>query len=104
MKMGANTFYMRSPQEMASLFPDLPLALSNTLEIAERCNVDLIKKATICHFSRFLRDLPLKLTCANFARKVLNENMAAMAEILKFVNGWNMNSKSSTRWGLMPTF
>jgi len=42
MKMGANTFYLRSPEEMASLFPDIPSALSNTLEIAERCNLNLI--------------------------------------------------------------
>jgi len=44
MKMGANTFYLRSPQEMAALFPDIPSALTNTLEVAERCNVNLIQK------------------------------------------------------------
>ncbi len=33
--------YLRSPQEMAELFRDLPEALANTVEIARRCNVVL---------------------------------------------------------------
>ncbi len=34
-------FYLKSGDEMAELFHDHPSALTNTLEIAERCNVDL---------------------------------------------------------------
>ncbi len=33
--------YVKSPQEMAALFPDLPEAIENAGRIAERCNVDL---------------------------------------------------------------
>ncbi|MFP4611091.1 MAG: DNA polymerase III subunit alpha [Thiohalophilus sp.] len=33
--------YLRTPQEMAELFEDLPEALANTVEIAKRCNVEL---------------------------------------------------------------
>ena len=33
--------YLRSAQEMAELFADIPSALSNTVEIARRCNVQL---------------------------------------------------------------
>ena len=33
--------YLRSPREMAELFADLPEAVSNTLEIARRCNLVL---------------------------------------------------------------
>ena len=33
--------YLRSPQEMAELFSDVPSALQNTLEIARRCSLDL---------------------------------------------------------------
>ncbi len=33
--------YLRSPEEMAELFPDLPEALENTVEIARRCTVDI---------------------------------------------------------------
>lgn len=33
--------YLRSPEEMAELFVDIPEALANTVEIAQRCNVVL---------------------------------------------------------------
>ena len=33
--------YLRSAEEMAALFADLPEALENSLEIAKRCNVEL---------------------------------------------------------------
>ncbi len=33
--------YLRNPEEMASLFEDIPEALENTVEIATRCNVAL---------------------------------------------------------------
>ncbi|RZV38576.1 MAG: DNA polymerase III subunit alpha [Chromatiales bacterium] len=33
--------YLRSPEEMAELFADVPEALANTVEIARRCNLDL---------------------------------------------------------------
>ncbi len=33
--------YLKSPEEMAELFSDLPEALENTVEIARRCNVEL---------------------------------------------------------------
>jgi DNA polymerase-3 subunit alpha len=41
MRYESQTFYLRSPQEMSQLFSEIPDALSNTLEIAERCKVDL---------------------------------------------------------------
>jgi DNA polymerase-3 subunit alpha len=34
-------FYLKSGEEMAEVFRDHPSALANTLEIAERCNLDL---------------------------------------------------------------
>ena len=33
--------YLRSPEEMAELFADLPEALANSVEIAKRCNLEL---------------------------------------------------------------
>ncbi|MCF1182100.1 DNA polymerase III subunit alpha [Marichromatium gracile] len=33
--------YLRSPEEMAELFSDLPEALENSVEIAKRCNLEL---------------------------------------------------------------
>ena len=41
MRMTDDSYYLRTPQEMSRLFAEVPEALSNTLLIAERCNVDL---------------------------------------------------------------
>ncbi len=41
MRMNNDSYYLKSGEEMASLFADLPGALHNSLVIAERCNVNL---------------------------------------------------------------
>ncbi|MGD2105047.1 MAG: DNA polymerase III subunit alpha, partial [Anaerolineae bacterium] len=41
MRMDGESFYLKSYEEMAALFPDTPAALRHTLEIADRCNVQL---------------------------------------------------------------
>ncbi|HET9587601.1 MAG TPA: DNA polymerase III subunit alpha [Anaerolineales bacterium] len=41
MRMTDDSYYLRTPQEMSQLFAEVPDALSNTLLIAEKCNVDL---------------------------------------------------------------
>ena len=41
MRMTDSSYYLRSPQEMARLFAEVPESLSNTLLIAERCNLNL---------------------------------------------------------------
>ncbi|MFH1417777.1 MAG: DNA polymerase III subunit alpha [Planctomycetota bacterium] len=40
-KFPGDQFYLKTPDEMASLFPDRAEAISNTVAIADRCNVDL---------------------------------------------------------------
>jgi DNA polymerase-3 subunit alpha len=44
MRYESPTFYLRTPQEMADIFKEVPQAISNTLSIAERCNVNLSVK------------------------------------------------------------
>ena len=51
LRMEDTSFYIKSAQEMAGLFPDFPDALSNTLRIAEMCNVELNFDQT--HLPRF---------------------------------------------------
>ena len=48
-------FYMKSGAEMAALFPEHPEAISNTVEIAQRCNVEFFfpEKAEDLHFPKF---------------------------------------------------
>jgi DNA polymerase-3 subunit alpha len=41
MRMTDDSYYLRAPEEMSRLFAEVPESLSNTLLIAERCNVDL---------------------------------------------------------------
>ena len=41
MRMQGSEFYMKSEDEMRALFPYCPEACDNTLEIAEKCNVEL---------------------------------------------------------------
>ncbi|MBN2038289.1 MAG: DNA polymerase III subunit alpha [Chitinispirillaceae bacterium] len=40
-RFSSDQIYFKSQEEMAALFPDLPEAMSNTVNIAERCNVSI---------------------------------------------------------------
>jgi DNA polymerase-3 subunit alpha len=54
--------YLRSPAEMVALFSDIPEAIENTIEIAKRCNVELILD------EHYLPDFPVPegMTIAEF--------------------------------------
>ena len=41
MRFETDQFYLKSPEEMIELFRDVPEAIENTVEIAERCNLEL---------------------------------------------------------------
>ena len=41
LRMEDNSYYLKSPQEMAELFKDIPEAISNTMQIANDCNVTI---------------------------------------------------------------
>ncbi len=72
MRMTGDDYYLRSPEEMASLFPDLPLAMSNTLEIAEMCDVNPIKPGY--HLPNF--PVPEGDTAQTYLRKLCEEGLA----------------------------
>lgn len=40
MKFDSNEYYLKNPEEMARLFPDLPEAIANSVRIAEQCDVN----------------------------------------------------------------
>jgi DNA polymerase III subunit alpha len=40
-KFSSQEFYVKSPEEMAALFPDHPQALENSVRIAERCKLEI---------------------------------------------------------------
>ncbi len=51
LRMRTDKLYFRSPDEMKSLFAELPEAILNTVEIAERCNIKFEFQSL--HFPRF---------------------------------------------------
>jgi len=65
------TFYVRSPDEMQSLFPDLPDALKNTVKIADKCEVELSLGSW--SFPKF--SLPKGVTASQQLKKLSYENL-----------------------------
>ena len=70
-RMSVESFYLRSPEEMASLFAGFPEALTNTLEIADRCDVDLNSKGY--HLPRF--PVPAGYTAETYLRELCEEGL-----------------------------
>jgi DNA polymerase III subunit alpha len=63
--------FLRSPNEMAELFSDIPEALTNTLEIAKRCSLDIqLGKYFLPEYP-----VPKGLTEAEFFRKISIEGL-----------------------------
>jgi DNA polymerase III subunit alpha len=69
MRMTDDSYYLRSPAEMSRLFAEVPESLSNTLLIAERCNVDLSFKGY--HLPEF--PVPEGFTAKTFLRRLCEE-------------------------------
>lgn len=53
LRFRTNQIYFRSPQEMKELFRDHPEAIRNTIEIAERCNLQLKLDPTKVHLPHY---------------------------------------------------
>jgi len=65
--------YLRSVEEMQALFADIPSALSNTTEIAKRCNLDI--ELGRCYLPNF--PVPEGLTMDEFFRKLSHDGLEA---------------------------
>jgi DNA polymerase-3 subunit alpha len=70
--------YLKSPEEMAALFSDLPEALENSVEIAKRCSFELELDAI--HMPQF--EVPAGLTAEALLRKQSAEGLDARLERL----------------------
>src|SRR6266436_2360416 len=64
-------FYLRSAEEMKALFAEVPEAVQNTLEVAEKCNVEI--EFNKLHFPIF--DPPEHFTREGYLRKLLAEGL-----------------------------
>ncbi|WP_295917131.1 DNA polymerase III subunit alpha [Anaerovibrio lipolyticus] len=73
MKFFGQEFYLKSPEEMAKLFPEYPEAMSNTVKIAERCHVDFDFE----HRHLPLFPLPEGMTDEQYLRKLCEDNLSS---------------------------
>lgn len=72
LRMTSRDYYLRSTEEMSALWREVPEALTNTLEVAERCNVDLDFKGY--HLPRV--DAPDGHTPETYLRALCEEGIA----------------------------
>ena len=71
MRYDGGQYYLKSPEEMAELFPYAPQALENTCKIAERCNVEIEFGVTkVPHF-----EVPKGFDSWTYLNHLCNEGM-----------------------------
>lgn len=72
MKFPNDEFYLKSYEEMSELFPEEPLAISNSLKIAARCHVDIeFGKLLLPEFT-----VPTEYTPETYLEKLCSEELA----------------------------
>ena len=80
MRMSDDSYYLRSPQEMQSIFSQVPEALTNTVLIAEQCEVDLTRSSY--HLPQF--EVPAGQNAQSYlldlCQEGLRQNIPARAE------------------------
>lgn len=70
MRFQGQEFYLKSYDEMAQLFPNLPEAMETTLEIAEKCNVSFGKEKLLPLYTP-----PDGMSSPDYLRKLLEEGL-----------------------------
>jgi len=70
------TYYLKSPQEMASLYEDIPEAVKNTVEIAEKVHIEV--PLGNVSFPKF--DVPKETTPDEYLRKLCFERISERVE------------------------
>ncbi len=73
MRYEGGQYYLKSPEEMESLFPYAPEAISNTGEIAERCNVEI--EFGVQKLPKY--DVPEGFTAYEYLEKLCEEGLRA---------------------------
>jgi DNA polymerase-3 subunit alpha len=71
MRMANDSFYLRTAEEMAALFPEVPEALSNTVRIAEMCEVKL--EFGHYHLPRF--EVPNRHDAQSYLRELCEQGL-----------------------------
>lgn len=83
MRLKTDEFYFKSPDEMKALFADLPLAVTNTIEISNRCNVELDFKKTYLPHYKTPEDAPRDKYLESLVTQGLEKRYSGIDEKLK---------------------
>jgi DNA polymerase-3 subunit alpha len=78
LRFDTTSFYLKSAEEMAALFPDHPEALRSTLEIAEQCDFTLKSVSTLPAF-----DVPPGFTIDSYFEQVTRDGFAERRRALE---------------------
>lgn len=88
LRFGSDQFYLKSPQEMELLFGQLPSALKNTLNIAEKCSLKLdFSKHYLPDFEQppgFTRESYLEMLCDEGLAKRFKEHREEIKDRLNY--------------------
>lgn len=77
LRFPSNEFYLKTPEEMAKLFPYAPQALENTVRIAERCQFEF--KFGEIHLPQF--QVPENKTAKSYLRELCEIGLKARYEV-----------------------
>ncbi len=77
LKFPNDEFYFKTQEEMAEIFKDYPDAIANTVEIADRCHVEMVKKKLLPNYVP-----PDGLTPYEYLRKLMNEGLEKKYKVI----------------------
>jgi DNA polymerase-3 subunit alpha len=104
LKQETNEFFLKSPAEMERLFGEIPEALSNTIRIAEMCNLDLgFKGYHLPNFTvpaGFTNDAYLEHLCREGVRRLYGHEGGEIGQRLEYELGV-INSMGFTNYFLV---
>ncbi len=91
MRYQPEQFFLRSAEEMKALFAEMPEAVQNTLEVAEKCNLEI--EFGKLHYPLFMP--PEHFTREGYLRKLLAEGCIAATRFARGRKGRSLLSKGS---------
>ncbi len=107
MKFQTDEFYFKTPEEMKRVFADIPEAISNTIQIAERCNLELdFRQVRLPHYEppegktreQFLRELCQKGLETRYAGNVNEVILKRLEGELKVIENLGFTSYFLIVW------
>ena len=95
--MPSKEFYLKTASEMASLFPDHPEALRNTVKIAEECNFEF----DFSHFHLPRYDVPKGQTAESYLRRLAENGLEKRLSVSKTADAEQYRSRLEYELGVI---